>query len=891
MITVYNSADSLLLSTENARGEGRKWFTLDGSTYVEAAAAAVDHHEVTAGGVKLYELGPNFTARGRLVDARARGQAWANGAAVSAQGFRYICDDTATEIPDLPGLKPFGDYTPHHFGGEGDGVTVDTSAIDRALVALPDRGVLRFMPGRTYLVDAPIEVTNGTAVVVDARGATIKCDDDSVWHIFKLGGSSEDDTDCEVYWTGGTFDGNKDNQRYYPNTDGSTIYTDQGEETYGAHSGTPFYENSAINGLTWDNGWINGTAGDGIDVNGGGNNGLIRVQHARKAVFQDIQFTNFVRNGIAAWNVEEFHATRISGTGQLPTTYFELVSLFSAGHEASLMKITGASENNIVNGSYPRRVFVSDCYSDGGVMPLFVRTNPPKSPASGISVKVARCQFYGIAREMWFEVCQSVTISDCDVTCSDYPNSTYRKDPAIFLGSGTQDWVVDNSYVYGRINTNSAQARRTGHFKSSVLIDYADSDQRSLECDKISDSYIESRSGGVLADRVEGSRLFLDDVSGSDSFKVITEIVNTEIGQERFEGTRERVTVAEDASTATLSGTPDAVQRVQIREMGFHQGRWYEVHSSDYEVSGSTIQLKSGSDIFTAIDGPVEVEVEWYANREDTLTTTGSLETTYTLTQTGGCRTQDILSITYNSVAVPHYYDITTPGSDLHFTSAMNSSGFMEITLVNATITEGHDLVVQYAPPLDRYRSLDLGSGYTRVDVTAVNCGGLVLDGGMNYISGSYTDIAGAALVRFKDGTELVDISDARANRLAGAFLCGFASTSQCNEARISGVHVKDWQMQTEYLQAEGDVLNAKAIGAIRSNGTQFLRRFMFLESTMEFSGKESGASTTVGNNQGGVLDNGYAARGGNLYLGVSALSMSVGSDSTVYAKDDLAAV
>ncbi|MEM6576914.1 MAG: glycosyl hydrolase family 28-related protein [Pseudomonadota bacterium] len=811
--------------------------------------------------------------------------------------FNYREVDPATEaaITTARGarLEPLSDggcYVVDAFGAVGDGVTDDTQAIQSALDAIPSGATLRFSSARTYLVSREIVSTDEKSLTVLAHGAVIKCADDSVWHVFKLGGPSESRSRCEIRWHGGCFDGNLEHQRYYPNTNGTKIYTDQGEEAYGAHLGTPFYENSIVNGTEWDNGWITGRSKDGIDVNGGGNDGLVRVQHAERAIFEDIECRNFVRNGLATWNAKDVHARRIRGVGQLPTTYFELVRLFDLGHEAALMKFSGNSKRSVVGGNYSERVTVSDCYSEGGVMPLFIRTNPPKSPSTGVVAKVSRCQFYGIARELWFETCQSVTVRDCEVTCADYPGSSFRKDPAIFMGSGTQDWTIDNCYVFGRINTNVPQARRVGSFVNSVLIDYADGDQRPLECELISDSYIESRSGGVLADRISGSRLFLENRSSSDSFKVRRSITSSTIGREWFDGARERLVLEPGAEEVQLSGWPDVIQAILFRRRDFCAGRWYEAHASDYAIDGDRLSLRAESG-FDDLEGPIEIEVDWFADRVDEFRVDPRSERqSFTLTRTGGCRRKDIVSIHYEDDPVPHRQDITDPATDIHWHAVMGADGHMTFTLENLNVDPSlaGTVVIRYRPPLRPYRALETTTDDTEIDVTGENFGGIVVDGGRNHIRGRYRDIAGPAFLLFKDRTQLVELKDVRLDRLDGGLLCGINSKAKCREGVVRNCHVKDWMIQSERLIERGLVMNNKAIGFQRRNGTRFDRRFIFANTVMEYSGDECGSSQNVGNNQGGVLVGGYAAVGGNAYLGVDdQLRLSVGKDSVLLTTSD----
>jgi hypothetical protein len=893
----YATPAALLASTEAARGAGVFWHVsgADGDhRYQELASGASDPDLITAGGVKL----------------------------------RVVPEDRI--------------YKVDAFGAQGDGVTDDTAALQRAFDGTPDFGVLQFSSGKTYLVSARIESKRGRSITVIARGATIKCADDSVWHVFKLGGVNEDNPAQEIRWYGGTFDGNLANQRYFPSmttipenatfwngtrdplagytvffTDLGMFATNDGGVSYKTwdrdvqenvasapkHAlkarvglrdhdgpvGTLFYENSPVNGATWNNDWLTGRAEDGIDVNGGGNEGLIQIGHAQRAVFEDIHFTRFVRNGAVTWNVKEVHATRIRGSEQLPTAFFELNSTLGQGQECALMKFSGFTDNSIVSGNYTERVHVSDCIALGGAMPLFVRTNEPKPPASGTVVLVDRCQFYGIAREAWFEICQSVTISDSHITCADYPASLQRANTAIFIGKGPDDWTIANSYVHGRVDTEGRQLGRSGSIVNSVLTDYSQIGQRPLMCETIAGSYIESRSGGVLANRISGSELYLEmpEKPGSESFKVEALIANSTVGKERFQGTRERLVVQERDNAVILSGQPDAVVRVLVRNRRFHGGRWFAVDSNKYSVSGNKLSFVSDNLPMYAVGDPVDVEVEWYAERLDTFTITAARERAHTLTRTGGTRTEDVRVLRYDGVDVPHRYEVNNLQVDPHWTSAMNADGRMVVTLQNIDPTPNATLVVRYRPPLAPYQTLVLGSGETVVDIIGRNFEGIVTEGGSNRISGTYSDIEAPAFLRFKDGTQLVEIDGARIERMSGGLLCGINSQTQCREGRVVNSYVGDWMLAYPRLAAPGAedgaaVVNDRAIGCIRSVGTMFTRAFQVTGVTMAHTGRQTGASKDPGRNQAAELRNGVAASGGNLYLGgVSSVNAAGHSSSS----------
>lgn len=340
------------------------------------------------------------------------------------------------------------------------------------------------------------------------------------------------------------------------------------------------------------------------------------------------------------------------------------------------------------------------------------------------------------------------------------------------------------------------------------------------------------------------------------------------------------------------SGRPDVVQRVLIRRRGFHEGRWFEAHKSNYQVYGDTIFLQNGNGAFFANQGPVDVEVDWYAERVDTFT--ASLEQqddSFLLSQTGGCRTRDITSVTYNGSPLLHRHKVENAETDPHWQSKMTDLGRVSVTIENDSLilVDGGQLEVRYRPPLAPYRSMETGDGDTEIDVTGTNFEGIISDGGRNFVKGVYNDIGGSAFFRYKDGTHLVELRDLKIDRLNGGLLCGINSTAICNEGHVIGCHIRDWMLQTESLQNSGLVLNDKAVGSHRRNGSQFLRRFIFADTIMEHTGLECGASRSVGNNQSGVLVNGYGLVGGNMYLGIpKGISAGVGEGSVLLRKSDM---
>ena len=160
-----------------------------GAGYWEVAASdASDHHVTTAGGVKLYEAGPNFSTRARLVAAHDRnvaaGRTVPAGTVWTFPGGEIVSTPGATSVPGLAGWAPFGMQAKFAlFGAVGDTViaadgtlssgTDDTTAMQAACDwanAARGRKVLGD-DGATYRVTA--EITGTGDLRVDLGSARI----------------------------------------------------------------------------------------------------------------------------------------------------------------------------------------------------------------------------------------------------------------------------------------------------------------------------------------------------------------------------------------------------------------------------------------------------------------------------------------------------------------------------------------------------------------------------------------------------------------------------------------------------------------------------------------------------------------------------------------------
>ncbi|NBT31570.1 MAG: hypothetical protein EBT13_06615, partial [Rhodobacteraceae bacterium] len=106
-------ADTELTYTANVSGSveaGYIYPTSDAMNWEVAASDASDHHATTAGGVKLYEAGPNFSTRARAVAWWARMVAASNsvafGAEITDDQGRYVYDGTTATVSGLNGWSP-----------------------------------------------------------------------------------------------------------------------------------------------------------------------------------------------------------------------------------------------------------------------------------------------------------------------------------------------------------------------------------------------------------------------------------------------------------------------------------------------------------------------------------------------------------------------------------------------------------------------------------------------------------------------------------------------------------------------------------------------------------------------------------------------------------------
>jgi hypothetical protein len=486
--------------------------------------------------------------------------------------------------------------------------TDDTDAIEAALRACPEGGTVRFSPGKCYMVSRPVEVT-GKALVIDARGAMIRCGDDSVWHVFTFGGRGPAALVDEITVRGGTWDGNLAHQRYWPNQARNVVPTELGLESAATRQGRPFYENSPVNGLDWKEGWLDGSAGDRVFVNGKGNDGLVRVQHTARVRFVHCAARDYVRNGFVAWNCADSLFLDCNSEGQLATTYFELKALFGRGYEAAFIKVVGHnSDAHALRGMHAQTVRVIGGRVIGGAMPVFVRIQGQKPISSGCFCHIDGLEAYGIARELWFEDCASVRISNSAIVCAAAETSAYRNDPAIFFSNRTHDWVLSNCYIRGRIDTNQNQDRRFGAIEACILECEAPIEDWLVQCDTISGSVIRSAGWGAQCRTAVGSEFLAE---ANASLFVTGTARGCRVGVPRRTGPVQRFALEAGQTEIPLPEAPEGLNHLRIRNPGVMGGRWFEIHKANFRLKGDRLRLESSEGPFRAQAGD-EVELAWY---------------------------------------------------------------------------------------------------------------------------------------------------------------------------------------------------------------------------------------------------------------------------------------
>jgi hypothetical protein len=297
---------SLITSTSGVAVGELAFVSESGASFERAADDALDAHldYSGSGGVKLYEAGPNFSDRARLVAAHDRNVAASrtvpDGTVWTFNGLRIERDSTATDISDLPGWKPADEWVHSDvFNVPRDGTTDATSAIATFLTyGFTEGRKLRFQFGATYLIDGAGADSGGVTVelaagykdlIIDARGVTFqggsggtKLDNDMIRVNVASGATTGVDFHerPKLHWRGGLFDqSNSKNSTVVPNSGVGQLDTGSSATTTALNfrcndSGEPAFSAGLFENLTFYCGeyWETAEAGDQqLSANGIGN--------------------------------------------------------------------------------------------------------------------------------------------------------------------------------------------------------------------------------------------------------------------------------------------------------------------------------------------------------------------------------------------------------------------------------------------------------------------------------------------------------------------------------------------------------------------------------------------------------------------------------------------
>jgi len=672
----------------------------------------------------------------------------------------------------------------------------DTHAIHAALLDCPDGGVVRFSPGKVYLVSAPVEVT-GKSVALDLRGAMVRIADDTVWHVFTLGGTREKPV-AFVHVVGGVLDGNIGFQRYYPNTDGKTIFTDQGRETSGTHKGRPFYSNSVVNGTEWNAGWIDGSYGDGINLNGNGNRGLIRIQYAGDARFDGTTIRDFVRNGLVTWNCRNSRFYDIEGFGQLPTNFHELNELFGQRHEAAYMKVNGSNPNELAIGTHGQQnVVVRGGFTTGGAMPLFCRTNQPKSEAPANRAVVDGFRAYGFSRDVWFEVVNEVRIANCHLLGLDAPQASARGRAGIFLSNNTRHWSIRDSIVRGHIDTRQRQNTSFGVLDGVELTATGLTDDWIVNCNVIRDCIIRSNGRGALCDVADNVIAQAEDTA---SLFVRRAMAHCQIGGDRYQAMQHYVEMEPGGDTAAVPGLGTAYTvDVSRRNIGVQGGRWFELHHSDYSVRGDKIIFDRKS----SEGDEVRITVVPILRQESILD--GSTAD-IALEAPGADFPQDVLAVEIMGESIP--FAQAAKATDPSFSLSRRGDGRSVVHLKNISQGASSRVVVRYLPPRQPYAGLRLGNGRdgpaaTCDAVTSVNTKSTMLNGQVT-VSGDFRHILDKTAFVVTDGSD-IRLHSLRLTQCSGGVLSSAKPRTSARRVEIENAAFEGWGLHaTDAERAQG---------------------------------------------------------------------------------------
>lgn len=760
---------------------------------------------------------------------------WENGLDLNKEHVRQWGLEVEGVVTGIVSVETYGAVGDCAFTGSTAGATLNSQAFKDAFDACPDGGIVKLRPGACYCLEGfgdtdeathaangPVITCTGKSIYVDARGATIRAHDDTKWGVIVLGGADEDNYVENVEWIGGTLDGNKDRQIYWPNTDGTTIFTDAGEETLPA-TGTPFYSNSSKNGTLWLDGWYNGAATSQnsfgtwptfaenggsssrdpryVDLQGGGNDGFIQVDRARRVVFRDIILKDIVRNGLMAGNCDTVLFDNIKGTGQLSTNYFELAALgFGSGAEACYLKTNararGGTLRMMPDADYVDSVVIRDCLFEGGSLPIFVRTHQhgqkPSMPLTRAHLINVRA--YGYRRDVWFEIAGEVFIDRCDFVGHGIiaPNATYSATSGLLIGNNARHVRINDSFVLGQVDLKNTHNNVQVDVIGSVLSMPAGTADEIVNCTNFIRSRAESASGGVDAENIEDAVILAEGQT-----YVRASARNLTLGALRWADAVEH-SQTDGQTSLDLGDANFEVQRIERRNNNVCGGRWLPVPEPDWSILAGVITFEQPSNADDII------RVHGNTVHEDTFTATAS-QTDFEGTQDGSIRAEDIIAVTVDGGAVP--YELQPPQT--------GTQPFIEL---DSALVGGETVVIKYRPPLVNYGALRVRDGEPAVidNMTAKNIEGVYVDSDMTLVNSLIEDAAGLdgeTTVQVAEDMSLTAI-DTVFNRHPGSvFRAPFTGTTPLRGGGITlrGGAVKNWSMMGRELPGSPRTRNAFA--------------------------------------------------------------------------------
>jgi hypothetical protein len=789
-------------------------------TYEVAAPSALDHHAITAGGVKLYGL------------------------------------------PDGA-----GEFSPETFGAIGDGRTDDSDAIERALSRLPEGGVLRFTAGRTYLIGRPITLQD-RSVRLDARGATVRVAHDTVWHVFRFGGSSGNVVE-RVEIVGGTWHGNGLNQRCWPNSHDDRHFTTLGPEVGPRPVGRAWLRNSPINGMAWSEGWIDGSDSGGIDLNGAVTEGMIAVHNARTVVFRDCILRDIVRNGLVAHMCSEVDFLGCRVDGQRATNAQELGALFGTAHPAAALTVSGAAPGIGTAETAPARIRVEGCAITGGASPLRVRIGRDPGIRPEAFVTVRNCSATGFSDDIGIEGAAILRVSGCQLVGLHAPaEGDLRGSCGIVVGADTVDFSISGTTLINS-GLRNASGTATGLVENCRIIGRSPGRTEPIvTCRLMRDCEVESAGSGVRAAVAENVTVCAE---YAPALEISEGARGCRVGRARRCRTPQQIRLFEGQSRVPLGRAGAEVERIELHHPAC-PGRSpvrLDPDAGDYVVTEDGVVVLARP----AAAGEI-LNVAWYAPAITRLRL-GSGAAALRLPGEAPRRAADIRAVFYRSRVsrvmqpVPARAEVEDPQRDPHWAYRNTSDHECIVTLVNIDTEPGDGMVVTALPPLIPFAGPAIaahGEAESGFAFDVVNSGPCRLSGRAR-ISGAFEDIAGSLFVT-DDPQGRYLLREVTARRIRHGVL-----HDPVQDLLLAGCDIRDWGMgEDPSAPGRNACFGSGAQAPLVVTGICELRDSLFLR-----SGTETAASDDLGG-LGTASGTRIALRAGAVFVNIASATQPIGA-------------